>query len=80
MMKKEFTCGKTTISREEIYYLGYDPSSISDEVMQRIADIVERKMVEAEGLNYPWSESILGEWYYILDKELIAFDIPHLKT
>jgi hypothetical protein len=80
MMKKEFTCGKTTITREEIYYLGYDPSSISDEVMQRIADIVEQKMIQAEGLNYPWSESVLGEWYYILCEELKAFDVPLIMT
>ena len=44
-MKKVFVCGKTEVTREDIYMIGFRGDKVSDEMMQFIADELETKII-----------------------------------
>lgn len=68
-MKKEFICGTTTLTRENLYDIGYCGDKVNDETMQSIADQLEEKMIDVFGKDWDWndeySESV---WWNELDE------------
>lgn len=79
---KEFSCGKTTISRDLLETLPnpFDTENVSDKTMQDIANEVENEMKDF----YKWeNEGLLSsclvnkKWWRILESTILKHNIPY---
>ena len=78
MLKKEFKCGNTVVSRDDLYIIGFITDNVDDYTMQTIACKVENSMVIHCGENWQFSEENESIWWTILLECAYQFDLPFL--
>lgn len=68
-MIKQFICGNTTLTREDLINIGYRGDKVDDTTMQSIANELELKMIEVYGQDWDWTdEYVESVWWNELDE------------
>ena len=68
-MIKQFICGNTTLTREDLINIGYRGDKVDDTTMQILADQLELNMIEVYGKDWDWTdEYVESVWWNELDE------------